>query len=124
MTTATLLAGNQFCLRIKNRSCGSAKVGEKKAAQKEEERQRKRTLDSIVLLKDIDLEVKRGEFVIIVGEIGSGKTSLISAILGELLYVPWSEINQLGGLEKELTDAEMEQFTHSLYNLEEVDSDD
>lgn len=36
------------------------------------------------VLRDIELHVKRGSFVAIVGQVASGKTSLISAILGEM----------------------------------------
>jgi ABC-type branched-subunit amino acid transport system ATPase component len=39
-------------------------------------------------LKEIDLEVKKGEFVIIIGKIGAGKTSLLQAILNEMTFVP------------------------------------
>lgn len=35
-------------------------------------------------LKDINLEALGGELVIVVGEVGSGKSSLLGAILGEL----------------------------------------
>ena len=76
------------------------------------------------MLRDINLEVKRGEFVIIIGEIGSGKSSLISAILGEMLYIPQNEIECLGGFEKVLSDKDVDQLNHVLYNLEEVESDD
>lgn len=33
-------------------------------------------------LKDINLEVKKGEFIIVVGPIGSGKSSLLQALAG------------------------------------------
>lgn len=36
------------------------------------------------VLKDIDLHVKRGSFVAVVGQVASGKSSLISSILGEM----------------------------------------
>jgi ABC-type multidrug transport system fused ATPase/permease subunit len=36
------------------------------------------------VLKDIDLEVEAGQLVMVVGAVGSGKSSVISAILGEL----------------------------------------
>ena len=39
-------------------------------------------------LQDIKFEVKEGEFIQIVGEVGSGKSSLLQAIIGELIYVP------------------------------------
>ena len=47
-----------------------------------------KSLNQIMTLKAIDLEVKKGEFVIIIGKIGAGKTSLLQAILNEMTYVP------------------------------------
>ena len=41
-----------------------------------------------MLLRDISLKVMRGQFVVIIGEIGSGKSSLLNAMVGEMLYVP------------------------------------
>lgn len=35
-------------------------------------------------IKDINLKIKRGDLVLVVGEVGSGKTSLLSSILGEM----------------------------------------
>ncbi|KAG8225955.1 hypothetical protein J437_LFUL006184, partial [Ladona fulva] len=37
-----------------------------------------------VLLKDINFHVKKGQLVAVVGSVGSGKSSLISALLGEM----------------------------------------
>jgi ABC-type uncharacterized transport system ATPase component len=39
------------------------------------------------VLKDIDLEIKKGEFVCIIGNVGAGKSSIISAIIGDLIPV-------------------------------------
>ena len=36
-----------------------------------------------VILKDIDLEIKPEEFVFFIGYSGSGKTSLIRALIGD-----------------------------------------
>lgn len=36
------------------------------------------------VLKDINLDIQRGEFVLIIGKVGSGKTSLLHAIINDL----------------------------------------
>ncbi|EKX39426.1 hypothetical protein GUITHDRAFT_160006 [Guillardia theta CCMP2712] len=48
------------------------------------------------VLRDIDLEVRKGELCMVAGKVGCGKTSLLCAILGEMrrsrgacLYLPW-----------------------------------
>ncbi|CDZ96790.1 Multidrug resistance-associated protein/mitoxantrone resistance protein, ABC superfamily [Phaffia rhodozyma] len=46
-------------------------------------------------LKDIDLDIPRGSFVVVCGRIGSGKSSLIQALLGEMKMV--SGTAYLGG---------------------------
>ena len=40
-----------------------------------------------VVLQKVNLTVRRGEFIALVGEVGSGKSSLISALLGQLTLV-------------------------------------
>ena len=47
------------------------------------------------VLKDISLEVKTGQLVAVVGQVGAGKTSLISAILGEMEKVE-GRVNTIG----------------------------
>ena len=56
----------------------------------------RQTLESILDLKDIDLKVRKGELVVIVGEVGSGKSSLLNAIIGEMIFVPEKEIEFIG----------------------------
>lgn len=38
-------------------------------------------------LKKLDLNIKKGEFVCIIGDVGSGKSSLLSAMIGDLLHL-------------------------------------
>jgi len=38
-------------------------------------------------LKNISLKIKKGQFVCIIGEVGAGKSSLINAILGEMVFI-------------------------------------
>ena len=45
------------------------------------------TLYDKITLKNINLDIKKGEFVAVVGEIGSGKSSLISSIIGNMQYI-------------------------------------
>jgi len=42
-------------------------------------------LEEFCALKEIDLTIKQGEFVCVIGDVGSGKSSLLSAIVGDLL---------------------------------------
>ena len=52
-------------------------------------------------LKNINLEVKRGEFVCIIGDTGAGKSSLLSAVIGDMIFVPDAEIHAFGGLDQQ-----------------------
>jgi len=40
------------------------------------------------------LNIKQGEFVCIIGNFGSGKSSLLSAIIGDMLYLDKRFINK------------------------------
>ena len=37
-------------------------------------------------LKNLEIKIKKGEFVCIIGDVGAGKSSLLNAIIGELVY--------------------------------------
>lgn len=54
-------------------------------------------LKDFLNLRNIDLKVKKGEFVCVIGDVGSGKSSLLSAIIGDMIYLPRKEIDVLGG---------------------------
>ena len=54
--------------------------------------QRKSTL--YMTLKNISLQIMKGELIWVVGEVGAGKSSLISSIIGELLYLDNDTFNK------------------------------
>jgi len=58
-----------------------------KLKKKMEEKKKQSKLDNIVSLKNIDIKIKKGDLVFIIGKVGSGKSSLLSAIIGDLLPV-------------------------------------
>ncbi|CAD8112763.1 unnamed protein product [Paramecium primaurelia] len=43
-------------------------------------------VESEPILKNINIRIEKGQFVSIVGDVGSGKSSLIQAMLGEMIY--------------------------------------
>ena len=45
------------------------------------------TVGQLLSLRDINIEIKHGEFVCIIGDVGSGKSSLLSAMIGDMLYL-------------------------------------
>ena len=60
-------------------------------------------LEQRVTLKDIDIRIKKGEFWAIIGEVGSGKTSLISTLLGEILTIENETIDRYKDEELDLS---------------------
>lgn len=68
-----------------------------------DEKADKKKLSKFITLKDIKMEVKKGEFVCIIGDVGSGKSSLLQSIIGDLIYMPQGEIDQFGGMDHEGT---------------------
>lgn len=69
----------------------------------------------MITLKDINLEVKKGEFIIIIGKIGSGKSSLLHAILNEMTYLPEDVMEQYGGKYSYLTEEEVKSIRKTIY---------
>ena len=65
--------------------------------------------DETRVLKGIDLEFRRGEFVVLMGPSGSGKSTLLS-ILGTLLRPTSGEVELVGNKLSELNDGEVTRF--------------
>jgi ABC-type multidrug transport system fused ATPase/permease subunit len=74
------------------RWCSRKKEKTEEEKKEEDRRWRELTqnwkLSKAITLHDITLKVKKGQFVCIIGETGSGKSSLLSTLCGELLPVP------------------------------------
>ena len=51
-----------------------------------------------ITLKDINLNIKKGEFVCIVGEVGAGKSSMINSLVGNMIYVDNTVLEEYGEL--------------------------
>ena len=42
---------------------------------------------TVEALRGVSFDIKKGEFICVIGSVGSGKSSLLSALIGDLLYV-------------------------------------
>lgn len=65
--------------------------------RKERERRQQRELNKVVCLKNITLKIPKGQFVCIIGKTGAGKSSLLSALCGELLTIPHNVLDNYKG---------------------------
>ena len=59
-----------------------------------------------LILRDINFTVRQGEFVCIIGEVGSGKSSLLNAILNNMIQVGPKEVKKLLELRESILDKE------------------
>ena len=44
-------------------------------------------MKEIICLHSLNVKVNKGEFVCIIGDVGAGKSSLFSALIGDLRYL-------------------------------------
>ena len=118
--TAIKIASKSFTWGVKTKTDKQLKKEEKEKKKKEEEDAKKVNdeskdkkkdddkdkenpkLSELTHLKDINLDIKKGEFICVIGQTGSGKTNLISALLGDMFSIDEQLVNSLGGIEKEL----------------------
>lgn len=45
-----------------------------------------KSLSDFLILKELALNVKQGEFVCVIGDVGSGKTSLLNCMTNDMLH--------------------------------------
>ena len=53
-----------------------------------------RTVNTALSLKNLSFRVEKGEFVCIIGDVGSGKSSLLSALIGDMLCLPQNYLDE------------------------------
>lgn len=74
----------------------------------EEKEEVEKPLQDFLTLKKLNITVKKGEFVCVIGDVGSGKSSFLSAIIGDMIYIPRKEIDVFGGENKKTKKAEFD----------------
>mmetsp|Transcript_17853 Transcript_17853/g.30300 ORF Transcript_17853/g.30300 Transcript_17853/m.30300 type:complete len:578 (+) Transcript_17853:575-2308(+) len=111
---------------LASRKAGGQDLKEKFISEESAKRQQERTvenqkLSNFIALKQMDFRIKRGEFVCVIGDVGSGKSSLLSAMIGDMLHLPQnvfqkheeSKIWEDKAIQMELYSASREsQFSH------------
>ena len=74
----------------------------------------RKKLEKFVTLKDLKLSINKGEFVCIIGDVGSGKSSLLQAIIGDMIFIPQNEIDGFGGLDFMATQDQLDRLKRRL----------
>lgn len=72
-----------------------------------------RKFDTYIQLKEIDLKIKKGEFVCIIGETSSGKTTLLRTMVGETAYVKKDIIKEYNQLDMSVQN--LKEITRRIY---------
>lgn len=96
-------------------------IGSKQTEENDDETKEETvSIDQLVVLKDLDFKIKRGEFVCIIGDVGAGKSSLLSSIIGDLIPVSPSQADNLGikgqGFDQYITKKEAQKFSDDILN--------
>lgn len=69
--------------KVDKKAGGKGAAAEKKDSKKssaiveEQEEEKRKKLSKFITLSNVDLEIQKGEFVCIIGDVGSGKSSLL-----------------------------------------------
>jgi len=45
----------------------------------------------------LNIKIAKGEFVCLIGDVGAGKSSFLSSIIGDMMYLPDTDFNKIQG---------------------------
>lgn len=79
--------------------------------ERDKARAQERKMEKLICLKDITVKIPKGQFVCIIGKVGSGKSSLLQAILKEMMPLTNKMVDHFKGdkdMQKELNQDECE----------------
>ena len=79
---------------------------------------KERTLNDIISLRDLDIKIKKGAFTVVIGETGSGKTSLLNAMIGEMIHLPKQAIAEVGDYSRKICEGELRYLEDSLLHTD------
>ncbi len=79
-----------------------------------EEEEVEKPLKDYLHLQNLNIQINKGEFVCVIGDVGSGKSSLFAAAIGDMIYVPDQQIKDFGGVNRLATKAEFETLKKTL----------
>ena len=63
------------------------KLLDKDKKPNETDERENKTVSNYMALRNLNLRIMKGEFVCIIGDVGSGKSSLLSTLIGDMLYL-------------------------------------
>ena len=68
--------------------------GQASTSDSDNEEKKAFKVDDSIQIKNLNLSIQKGEFICVIGGVGSGKSSLISALLGDMIYMDQETINE------------------------------
>jgi len=68
---------------------------DKKDNKKPDQKKKDEMLSDFITLKDINVDIKKGEFVIIIGDVASGKSSFLYSLIGDMLSLDKDFVDDL-----------------------------
>ena len=101
----------------------TAKKAVKEESKQISEAKKSKKISSIITLKDVNFQVRKGEFICIIGDVGSGKTSLLKSIVGDLIYLAEDEIARCGGRDAELEETQLDALRKKILAPEYFESE-